>query len=295
METTLIPLETQKKIDQELTALISGTATIQVIENNPQYENAIALTKSIKTLIKNLEEERDLLVRPKNNEVKEINAWFKNPQTRLDILEKSLKMVIRVYQDKIELARLEEQRKRDEEARKEREKIEAQARAQREKEEAARRAEEEARRKQEEAIKAQEEAERRAREAVDVEARAKAQAEAEAARKAANEAMLEEIKAKQKADAAQSAAQLKENVAEMVVPVVAESKISKPSGMYIVTTYSANLTDKAAAIKFCLENNKLHLIDLNMTTINKMVTAEKENFSFPGIEVVKKQDTRMKV
>ena len=122
--------------------------------------------------------------------------------------------------------------------------------------------------------------------------RRKAEKEAEAARKQAARAAPEELAAKQKADSAASAAALKENVAEMVVPIVVQSQAPKAQGMHTVVTYSGNLIDKNAAIRFCLENNKLHLIDLNMSIINKMVTAEKEHFSMPGIEVVKKEDLR---
>ena len=292
MRTSLIPIETQEKINQEIVSLVQGFSTVSSIENPPQHDNAVALTRSIKTLAKSLEDERDALVRPKNNEVKEINLWFREPQDKLENLEKSLKRAIQAYQAKTEQLRLEEQRKRDEEARKEREKIEAQARAQREKEDAARRAEEEARQRQEAAKRAQEEAERHAREAVDAEARQIAEKEAEAARKQAARAATEELAAKQKADSAASAAALKENVAEMVVPIVVQSQAPKAQGMHTVVTYSGNLIDKNAAIRFCLENNKLHLIDLNMSIINKMVTAEKEHFSMPGIEVVKKEDLR---
>jgi membrane protein involved in colicin uptake len=294
METALIPVEIQEKINQEIVSLVQGTSSISVIENNPQHENAVALTKSIKTLAKSLEDERDALVRPKNNEVKEINLWFKNPQEKLESLEKSLKRAIFAYQQKMEQIRLEEQRKRDEEARKEREKIEAQARAQREKEDAARRAEEEARQRQAAAKRAQEEAEQRAREAVNAEARKKAQEEAEQARKESERAAREELVAKQKADAASSAAALKENVAELVVAVAVAPKMEKQAGVSMAVTYSGNIIDKGAAIKFCLENNKLHLVDLNMAVINKMVIAEKENFLMPGIEVIKKEDLRIR-
>jgi chemotaxis protein histidine kinase CheA len=295
METSLIPIEIQKKINGEISDLVSGSSTITIIETNPQHDNALALTKTIKVLAKNLEEDRDALVRPKNAEVKEINDWFKIPAQRLRALEDNLKAEMKKYQDRMEQLRLEEQRKSDEDASKEREKIEAQARAQREKEAAMRRAEEESRLRKEAAKRAQEEAELRVADAQNAKARKKAQEEAAVARKQATMAAAEELAEKQKADSAASAAALKEAVADLVVPVVVAPKMEKPNGSFIVTTYTGNLINKPAAIKYCLENGKLHLVSLDMGIINKMVKAEKENFSMPGIEVIKNQDMRIKI
>ena len=293
-DTALIPVEVQKKVEGEIASLVNGTTTLQVIESNPQYENAVALTKTVKSLANDIEEQRDALVRPRNDEVKAINAWFKVPQGRLEAVEKSLKGAIQRYQAAIEQRRLEAQRKADEEARKQREKIEAEARIQREKELAAQRAQEEARRRQEESRRAQEEAERRIREAADAEARKKAEEEAAEARKNAEAAAREEARERGKEEAAASSAQLKESVAESVVAVAVAPQISTPAGMSTAYTYAANVTDKVAAIKHCVETGKLHLVELNMVVINKMVKAEKEYFSMPGIEVVKKRELRMR-
>src|SRR5271157_4162686 len=130
-EQAVIPVEIQEKINQELQAIVSGSSTITVIENNQQYENAVSLTKSVKKLLTDFESERDALVRPKNELVSAINAWFKRPAERLREVESGLKRVIMTYQDIIEQRRIEAQRVADELARKEREKIESAARAQR--------------------------------------------------------------------------------------------------------------------------------------------------------------------
>ena len=294
METALIPLEIQKKFEGEIASIVDGTSTLKSIDNNQQFENAVALTKMVKSIASSLEDGRDALVRPRNNEVDFINDWFRPKKEQLQSVEKSLKSVIKGYQDKIELARLERQRIADEAARKERERIEAEARAQRDKEAAAQRAQEEARRKQEEARRVQEEAERRAREAQDAESRKIAEKQAAEARKQAEAAAKEEARAREKEAAAASVAQLKETVAESVVAVEIAPQITKPDGMATATTYTANVTDKAAAIRHCVETGKFHLVELDLVTINKMVRAEKEFFSMPGVEVIKKQDLRMR-
>jgi hypothetical protein len=294
-ETGLIPVEIQQKVEGEIISLVNGSSVLQVIDNQPQYENAVALTKTIKKLANTLEDDRDTLVRPRNNEVDAINAWFKGPKSRLVALEANLKLAIGRYQDKLEQIRLDAQRKADEEARKERERIEAQARSQREKEAEQRRIEEAARKRQEDARKAEEEAAKRAREAKDEDARKKAEEEAAIARDAANVAEKEAEKARGKADSAAGAAALKESVAESVVAVAIAPQIAKAEGVSTTCTYSANVTDKAAAVRHCLEAGKLHLVDLNMKTIGKLVVAEKEQFVMPGIEVVKTAGLRVKV
>ena len=260
----LIPHEIQEKIQAEIGSIVSGASTIVAIENNPQFENAVAFTKAIKKVAAEIEETRDALVRPKNQEVKEINNWFKKPAERLAELERSIKAVIMRYQAEIEQKRIEDQRAADELARKEREKIEKAAREQREREEANRRAEEEARSR---AAAAENEKERQ-----------KALAEARAAKK--------------RAEDASSKAAMQETIAETVVAVKIESQISK-AGTARVITYSGNIIDKEAAVRYCLDQKKLHLVNLNMVVVDKMITAEKENFSMPGIEVVKSESLRV--
>lgn len=294
-ESALVPTEIQEKVTGEIVSLIDGSSVLQTIESQPQYENAVALTKTIKSLANSLESDRDALVRPRNTEVTAINSWFKVPQSKLEALEKSLKLAIGGYHAKIEQKRLEAQRKADEEARKEKERIEAQARAQREKEAAARQAEEDARKRQEDARRAQEEAEQRARDAQDAEARQKAEKEAADARQRAQAAESEAEKAKGKADSAASAAALKESVAEAVVPVAVAPQMARAEGVSTAVTYSAKVTDKATAIRHCIDTGKLHLVDLNMVTINKMAKAEKEHFIMPGIEVVRTEGMRVKL
>ena len=263
-EVVLVPADLQKKVEDEIKLIVFGASNIVAIETNPQYENAVALRNAIKKTAKDFEDERDSLVRPKNEEVKKINTWFKRPAERLAELDSQIKKLIMAYQTMIEQRRIEAQKAADELARKEREKIEAAAKAQREREEAARRAEEEAN--------------ARAAAAENEKDRARALAEAQ--------------KAKEKAEAASAKAAMKETIAETVVAVKIEPEISKLKGASKFVTYSATVGDKLSAIKYCIESGKLHLVELDIKTLNKMVVAEKENFSFPGVLVTKTESIR---
>lgn len=266
MQTTeLIPVEIQTEIENELTAIMSGSSEIVKIDNQPQYDNAVQLTREIKRVAKRLEDQRKELVAPLNGQVKEINDWFKAPGTRLLNLEMDLKRVLQAYQQEQERIRIEAQRKADEEARRERERIEAQARAQREKEEAARRAEEDAR--------------RRAAEAANEAERAAALAEAERAAKAAQ--------------AAAEKANAKEQIADMVVaPVVVQQP--KTAGMATVTTWSVEVTDKKAFLAHCLNSNALNFIEIDTGAVTKVIQATKGAMTFPGIKATKTESLRMR-
>lgn len=290
---SLIPVEIQTKVEKELSEIVSGTSTIVAIDNNVQFENAVALTKTIKAIAAEFEETRDSLVRPKNQEVKEINAWFKIPQTKLETLEKNIKAVLLTYQIACERKRIELQKAADELARKEREKIEKAAQEQRDRETANRLAAEAAQKAAEDALRAAEDARQRAADAVDAESRAIADAEAKAADADRVRADNAAKAAAARAEDAAAKARMQETIAETVVAVQVDAPISKPAGMSKVITYAGEIIDKKAAIEFCLTNNKLHLIELAMATINKMVVAENVNFSMPGIKVVKTESLRM--
>jgi membrane protein involved in colicin uptake len=267
MQTTeLIPVEIQTEIETELTAIMNGSSAIDKINTQPQYDNAVQLTREIKRVSNRLETQRKELVAPFNGHVKWINDWFKNPGARLLALEMDLKRALQEYQREQERIRLEAQRKADEAARKERERIEAQARAQREKEEAARRAEEEAR--------------RRAAEATNAAARAKAMAEAERAAKAA-------AAAAEKADT-------KEQIASMVVNPVVPTQAQKTAGMTTVTTYKAEIIDKVAFIRWCLDAGQMQYLTIEANMLDRVVAAAKGELLMPGVRCVKNESIRMR-
>lgn len=251
---------------QEIMSILDGSASVEKIESQPQYENAALLTKEIKRLGKNIEDKRKELVGPLNAEVKTINDLFKEPTTRLDSIERNLKTVMLGYQKEQEAIRIEAQRKADEEARKQREEIERQARAQREKEESARRAEAEAMRKAQEAATEQE--------------RSKALAEAQRAAKAA--------------ETAAEKATAKEQISDMIVAPLVQTMAQKPAGMATVTTWSAEITDKAEFIKYCLSSNQLHFLNIDIQAVSRVIQATKGNMLFPGVKATKTESIRMR-
>lgn len=275
----LIKTELKTQIKSGVSVIMSGVESL-TITNQSHLVNAARFTKEIKITGDLIEDERKKLVNPRNAEVKEINAFFKQYSTMLDTAEATLKKAILAYQNEQERIRIEAQRKADEEARKEREKIEAAARVQREKEEAALR-------KAEEERQAQIEAERRAAEETDAAKRRLLEAEAAERRKEADKAM------RMARDAAANA-EAKENVATTVVAQVVESNYAKPNGSYSVKVYSGEIIDLKAFVKYCLDNNQLGFLSVEIGKVNKVLQATTGTMTMPGIRVIEKEDLRMR-
>jgi hypothetical protein len=292
MEIEVVPKSIQEEVNRTIQALLAG-GKITVIENPAQMDNANKLLQEVKAKKKYVEELRDSQVRPLNERVKEVNAYFKqfvdtdkkNPQGQLDILEETLKMPMIEYTRKEEAKRIEAQRKVDEELRRKREAAEAEARKKREAEEAQRR---EAERKRQEAIMAErrrEEAERRAAEAKTKAAREKAEKEAREAEAARQKAEQDAAKADGKADKAGADADAVLEVAATAVAPVIQNE-AKVKGFSVAVKYVGVVKDEEAAKRYCLNNDKLHFLILDMKVINRMISAEKKNFKMDGIEVV---------
>lgn len=93
------------------------------------YELAAADLKSIKAEINRLEDERTTHVKPLNEEVKFINALFKQATTILQGAEGTLKTAMLTYSTEQEKKAREEQARLEAQARAEREKLAAEARA----------------------------------------------------------------------------------------------------------------------------------------------------------------------
>lgn len=68
-----------------------------VIQNDDEYADAAELLKVVKHKHKLLDDERTISVKPLNDEVKEINAWFKPALDRLKQCETELKKIMGDY------------------------------------------------------------------------------------------------------------------------------------------------------------------------------------------------------
>lgn len=78
-----------------------------VIQSDDEYADAAELLKVVKHKFKVLDEERTISVKPLNDEVKEINAWFKPALDRLKECEAELKKIMGAYS----LAKQQEQQR----------------------------------------------------------------------------------------------------------------------------------------------------------------------------------------
>jgi hypothetical protein len=78
-----------------------------VIQSDDEYADAAEILKIVKHKFKVLDEERTISVKPLNDEVKEINAWFKPALERLKDCEAELKRIMGAYS----LAKQQEQQR----------------------------------------------------------------------------------------------------------------------------------------------------------------------------------------
>lgn len=74
-----------------------GVVRDYVIQSDEEYEDAAELLKVVKHKFKVLDEERTVSVKPLNDEVREINAWFKPALDRLKDCEGELKKIMGAY------------------------------------------------------------------------------------------------------------------------------------------------------------------------------------------------------
>lgn len=186
----LVPMAQQCKI-QEAIAFCQTIEKITITDNS-EYDNAIELTKRIKEIGKELDQDRLELVKPYKDRAKEIDNTYKPPKDALKNLETRLRKAIGQYQSDLERKRLEEQRK---------------------------------------AAKA--------------------------------------IQAGQKA------------IVEPSVPPPPQE------GMHFREKWTAVIADKNAFVKYCLDNGELHLIDVNIQTLNKLAQSTKGQMNLPGIDFKK--------
>ena len=281
--TSLIPAEIRSKLETDVAKIMNGVTSLS-ITCQPEAENAITLSRDIARLISDMDQERDKLVRPKNEAVDKINAYFrfffnKEKTGKLQKASATLTGAVQKFKDDQERKRIEAQRKAEEEARKERERIEAEARKQREKEEAARRQEEEALAKKRQAEQAALNAKTKA-------AREKAEAEAAEAQRIAD-------KSASVAATASAKAEMKETIASTVVANVVQSGYQKPEGYSTVVKWTGEMTDKKALVAHLIANDMEDCIEVTMSKINKLLQAREGKIAIPGIRVIRKEDPRV--
>lgn len=257
------------------------------ITNQQMFEFAADDLKSIKSLMKRVEEQRTSQVGPLNTEVKRINAEYKEPMNWLESAEQILKGKILLYTQEQERIAAEAQRKADEAARQERARIEAeqraqQAEAQRQAQEAAQ-AEAAKRKAEADAAEAQRQADKAAEDG-DKEA---AQAAFAAIEKADRERAEAEAAASQ-ARMAQEAAQAEADANEMTALVTTAALVqtsAKVSGISTSKSWKARITDKEALVKHIAAHPELlDWVEIKMTGINGMAKALKQNMQIPGVE-----------
>ncbi len=311
--TEIISSGVRDKVNKELSDLING-GKIEVIETAEQAANAGAMVKSVAAKLKEFEDLRVETKEPHLSKSRAVDDFFREPIAKLTAVKKNVADKICEWNRLVEAKRAEAQRLLDEQARKEREAIEAKAREQREKEEKARRdaeekrmAEERARLEAEKQRQEQEnarlEAERKrlaAENEKNEKAKKKLQAEAEAAERAqeaAKQAALqkeeeqrkaaaEALKLESKAEVAASKAEATEVVASTVVAGVANFSSQKPNGISSRKKYTVQIVDKALLVKYCLDNEKLHFINVDESALNRIAGVEHLNFKIPGMKVI---------
>jgi len=253
----IIPIGIQEKVKAEVAKLLGG-ATIEKIENPQQLVNANDLLKTIKVSRKIIDQGRKDLKDPITKKGKAIEDYFREPLASADKLEGNLKYVMVTYERICEAKRVDDQKKRDEIARKERFRIEEQARKQRHKEDALR---QEADDKRREAQKTKDDKERKRLEA-------------------------EAKKAENKAKIVSDKADLKEHLAENVVSSYVPSEAPKLKGFSSSVKWKVKcVSDMKTFVKHCLDNNELEYLLIDEGGINRVAQAKRGTLNLPGIEI----------
>lgn len=125
----------------------------------------------------------------------------------------------------------------------------------------------------------------------------KADAEAEKQRlKLAAQAKKDEEKSQEAAENGDTAkaedlhlrSTVRQDMAEEVVPVVIPKAIPKVKGISSRTDWSAQITDKKKFIEYCVQNNQLHYLDINMKILNSFAKTVKDTVELPGVEFIDK-------
>lgn len=259
----VISKEMQEKITSAI-VFVKETPVFKITKQE-EYDKVLEITKAVKKRLKEIEDERITLTKPLNDTIKIINGKAKEASEQLKGLESNFKSKMRDYINEQERIRIEEQRKRDETARREREKAEKEARERRQKEEEARRR--------------AEEAERKARE------------EQDEAKKA--ELLKQAQKEKAKSDQEALKADAKEQIKDTVVAPVSAPKVEK-KGVSVIKKWRVEITNKKEFIRGCIERGDLYYLDINTGMLNKEAQATKGEKEWRGAKVVLDTETRVR-
>jgi hypothetical protein len=92
--------EIKVKLDESLQESVKFYDIIKdhQIEDEKEYEEATELLKATKGKIKLLDQERTLTVKPLNDQVRQINSWYKKPLDKLKSIESTMKKMLAQYQ-----------------------------------------------------------------------------------------------------------------------------------------------------------------------------------------------------
>lgn len=225
-----------------------------VIDSDEMFGEAGEELRRIKAKTKELDEQRDGLVRPLNETVKKINDLFRGPLRMLEQGEGALKSKMIGYQTEQERIAAEARRAAEAEARKERERIAAEAAA------AQARAEAEATELRRQAAEA--------KAAGDTESAAALASTAESRTEAAAAVVME---------------------AEVAVTAVHTAVVPAParvSGIATRSTWKAEVTDKAKVVAFIAANPQfLNVLDVNQSALNQLAKAMKAELPIDGVRV----------
>jgi hypothetical protein len=96
METEAIQVKLQESLQDSVTFF--EIIKDHKIEDAEEFEQVSELLKVTKSKIKLLDQERTLTVKPMNDQVREINSWYKKPIDKLKSIETSLKEMLADYQ-----------------------------------------------------------------------------------------------------------------------------------------------------------------------------------------------------
>lgn len=237
------------------------TAREIVIDSPAMYETAATELQTIKRKYKELDEQRQSIVRPANEIVKKINDLFRAPLQFLEQAESTIKRSM------ITFSQEQESKRREEEAR-----ARAAAEAAAAKERA--RLEQEAAGERERARLEQERLEQ----------------ERQAAIAEGNTVKAEKIAAKAEGVAAQAEAKL-EGIAEVAACVTAAAVVPiaeapKAAGISTRTNWKASVTDMAAFLAHVAAHPEfIGLIKVDEKALNQMAKALKANLNIPGVKV----------
>jgi DNA repair exonuclease SbcCD ATPase subunit len=279
---THIPQEVLLEATAAEQALVAAK-TFPVPTTAAEYQSAADQLRAIKTRAASLESWREKLKKPILEAGRAIDAFFKAPQQFLADAEKAIKTSMLTYDRRQQQLREEAERLAAEAARKEQERLQAQAA----KAEAAARA-----KREEEERKAREKREIEEAKARKLEEAGRAE-EADRRRAAAQEAEQRRMEAAAETERQRIAEADAKRLAAETMPTapVIHMETQKVAGISTREVWSAEVTDKMKLIRAVAAGEApAELLDINMSTLNRLAKALKGGLSYPGIRAVSEKN-----